>query len=144
MLKNFGLTTCVLASLSFAGCATMDNPSTVKNLGKLQNTQWILSEINGVKIATEKTSTVPTIQFDEQRVSGSDGCNRFTGGYVVKAQNIELSQMASTAMACLSTSDLPQKFGESLSQVKHYDASNSELKLMDGNKKTILKFSAEK
>lgn len=140
MLKQISIATCLASSLAFVGCATTTNPSTEKNLNKLQDTNWVLQEINGVKIDSQTPANLPSIQFTAANVSGSDGCNRFTGGYAVKAKEIKLSQMASTAMACLSATDLPNKFNDSLSKVTHYEATKSDLQLIDANKNTLLKF----
>lgn len=140
MLKEISIATCLVSSLAFVGCATTTNPSTEKNLNKLQGTTWVLQEINGVKIESQTPTNLPSIQFSSENVSGSDGCNRFTGGYAVKAKEIKLSQMASTAMACLSATDLPNKFNDSLSKVTHYEASKNDLQLIDANKNTLLKF----
>ena len=141
MLKSLILPTCAAVTLSMVGCATMSNPSTERNLNELQNKNWVLSEINGVKLNTDPTKDeVPSIQFDNERVSGSDGCHRFMGGYAVKATEIKFSELASTAKACLSATDISQKYTQALTQVTHYDASKKELKFLDANKKVLLKF----
>lgn len=41
------------------------------------------------------------MEFTEDRISGSGGCNRFFGGYSTNADRISLTQMGSTRMACV-------------------------------------------
>lgn len=142
MLKQVGITSCILASVAFTGCATTTNPSTEKNLNKLQNTHWVLSEIKGVELKAEDPTSLPSIEFTNDRVSGSDGCNRFMGGYAVQAKEIKLSQMASTARACLNATEIPQNFNLALQSVTQYDADTKELKFLDANNNTLLKFKA--
>ena len=145
MLKSLIIPTCAILTLSMAGCATMSNPATERNLSDLRDKNWILSEINGVKLATDpQQSDVPTILFDDSRVSGSDGCNSFMGGYAVKATEIKLSNLASTKKACLNATDIAEKYSQALDQVTHYDASKKELKFLDANKKVILKYNLAK
>ena len=142
MLKSLILPTCAAVTLSMVGCATMSNPSTERNLNELQNKNWVVSEINGTKLVADpaQQADVPSIQFDNERVSGSDGCNRFMGGYAVKGTEIKFSQLASTQKACLSATDISQKYTKALGQVTHYDASKKELKFLDANKKVLVKF----
>ena len=141
MLKSLIIPTCTALTLSMVGCATMSNPSTERNLDDLQGKNWILSEIDGVKLVADPAqSSVPSIMFDNERVSGSDGCNSFMGGYADKATEIKFSQLASTRKACLNATDIAHKYSQALGQVTQYDASKKELKFLDANKKVILKF----
>lgn len=141
MLKSILISSCAILTFSMVGCATMSNPSTERNLSDLQNKNWIASEIYGIKLTADPTqSDVPSIQFNNERVSGSDGCNRFMGGYAVKGTHIQLSNLASTQKACLNATDLPQKFIQALGQATTYDVSKKELKFLDANQHTVLEF----
>lgn len=140
MLKKISLISCVIASVGFAGCTTMSNPVTEKNLNKLQNTTWVLTELKGVEIKSSTPMNLPAIQFDNESVSGSDGCNRFMGGYAVKAKEIKLSRLATTAMACLNATDITEKFNQSLHTTTQYDANDKELKFLDAENNVLLKF----
>ncbi|EPF74657.1 META domain-containing protein [Acinetobacter rudis] len=141
MLKTILTSSCSVLTLTMVGCATMSNPSTERNLNELQGKNWVLSEIYGTKIATNSAqSDVPSIQFDNVSVSGSDGCNRFGGGYAVKGTEIKFSNFASSAQACLNATDIPQKYSQALTQVTHYDSSKNELKFLNTDGQVILKF----
>lgn len=141
MLKSITLATCACITLGMIGCATTSNPATDRNLDKLQNKNWVASEIQGVKLeADPNNSNVPTITFDDTRVSGSDGCNQFMGGYAVQKTKIQFSNLATTQRACLTATNIPQHFSQALSQVTHYDASKDHLKFLDANNKVVLQF----
>jgi heat shock protein HslJ len=141
MLKTILFPSCAILTIAVAGCTTMQNPSTERNLNGLQAKNWVLSEIDGVKLTTDSSKSIlPSIQFDNEQVSGSDGCNRYMGGYAVQGTEIKFSNLASTKKACLDATDLPQKYSQALAQVTHFDSSKKELKLLDANNQVILKF----
>ncbi|GAA5184684.1 hypothetical protein GCM10023345_15940 [Acinetobacter kookii] len=119
----------------------MLNPSTERNLAKLQNKNWVMTEINQMNYKADPTlSAVPTLSFGHSQLSGSDGCNQFMGGYAIKGNQIKFSNLVTTEKACLNPTDLPQKFSQALNQVVSYDATDSELKLLDNNRRVVLKF----
>lgn len=76
-------------------CATMTDMSTAP---PLEGTQWRLTDLQG---QARFDGPAPTLQFDGTRVSGSDGCNRYTGPYTRTGADIRLGpRLASTRMAC--------------------------------------------
>jgi len=60
---------------------------------------WTLTEMEGLKFSEDK----PNLQFDrdQKRVSGSSGCNRFTGAFEIHGPMIKFSPIISTRRACL-------------------------------------------
>jgi len=142
MLNKMMIATSMAASVVLAGCtSSMPNPSTERNLAKLQNKNWVMTEINQMTYKADPSlSAVPMLSFGHSQLSGSDGCNQFMGGYAVKGSQIKFSNLVTTEKACLNPTDLPQKFSQTLNQVVSYDASDSELKLFDSNHRMVLKF----
>jgi putative lipoprotein len=63
----------------------------------LSGTAWRAVAVSG---AGPVQGREPTIRFDDERVSGSTGCNQFFGGYTYGAGTISLSQIGMTMMAC--------------------------------------------
>lgn len=59
--------------------------------------EWIVDEIDGGPVAKRYGVTV---HFENNRVYGSSGCNRFTGGYQITGEGIDIGQLALTRMAC--------------------------------------------
>jgi heat shock protein HslJ len=45
-------------------------------------------------------TTELTADFSGDRISGSGGCNRFTGGFKTQGQQLSIGPLASTFMAC--------------------------------------------
>jgi len=67
----------------------------------LAGTQWLLTglEQNGVEQPLVQ-GTKLTLQFGDGTVGGSAGCNSFGGTYVVNGQNLTISDLRQTLMAC--------------------------------------------
>lgn len=141
MLKKILMTTGLASTLAIAGCATMNNPSTDRHLAMLQNKNWLVTEINGVKYKANpvQTTNIPSLMFDNNALSGSDGCNRIMGGYTVKGSQIVFSQLAKTQMACLNATDVPEKFSQALDQVTQYKVSHQKLELINAEGQVIVK-----
>jgi heat shock protein HslJ len=75
------------------------------------------------------------IQFNDGRVSGSGGCNRFSGSYEQDDGKLRLSQMISTQMACTDDKVMQaeQHFLQMLDAVRQADATHRRLILKDGS-----------
>jgi len=65
---------------------------------RLEGTSWVLASLTGIPpvAGTEITATFGT----DRRVSGSAGCNRYTGAYDASGPSIEVGPLASTRMHC--------------------------------------------
>lgn len=80
------------------GAAAGPDPSRVA-IEDLVQGEWVVEDINkgGVIDASRLT-----LAFDvDGRVSGSGGCNRFTGSYKVAARTVYIAPLAATRRACL-------------------------------------------
>lgn len=79
--------------------------------GKLVRTEhellekyWKLIELNGTAIdTTGKMEREAHLIFKalNSRIFGSGGCNRFSGSYTIKDNNLRISRVISTKMACM-------------------------------------------
>ena len=83
-----------LVALLAAGCG--------EGASELEGTSW---DFAGYEVGSGEVGAVPgttaTIAFEETTVSGSDGCNQFTGGYELSEGNmIQIGPLAGTLMAC--------------------------------------------
>lgn len=66
------------------------------------NGKWTLVKINGKNIPSQLGQNIPFIDVngEENRVSGSTGCNRFNGKFVLRNYKIHMGNLATTKMAC--------------------------------------------
>ena len=81
---------------SFEGCGTYVVDYRLNDI-------WVLTMFNQEPLNKEDFAKgLPVIEFhlSDNRISGSTGCNRMTGGFEVRGNKITFSQMATTRMAC--------------------------------------------
>lgn len=88
------MTTCI-ATLMLTCFAATGRPA---DTTVLNGTGWILSDLCGQPLLPDRQVT---IHFDNGRIHGTDGCNRYRGTYTIEGDKLQLSRnLASTMMAC--------------------------------------------
>lgn len=63
----------------------------------LAGTNWSFVSIGGVSVAGDR---VATLAFEETKLSGSAGCNRFSGSYTSDGTTLRAGPLMATKMAC--------------------------------------------
>ena len=95
MRTRLALICTALAATVLAAACT---PGSDNANGGLANTSWVVASIAGT--ATLDVAR-PTMSFaPEGVVSGSDGCNQYTGTFRTDGSSIEVSQLGTTLMGC--------------------------------------------
>ena len=92
------LTTALAASLHLLGCAS-GNAADAPPL-RLDASSWVVAALRGSALVTGQTVT---LRFEQGRVTGSDGCNRYSAAYRQDGPaglSIDPSTQISTQMAC--------------------------------------------
>jgi len=101
------------------------------NQDALQGTSWLLTKMNG---------TIPlnganlTIEFAEEQISGSTGCNHFGGDYKVNGKKIEFIAIYNTEMGCMEPEGIMDQelvFLEILRSAAQFTQTEKELVLID-------------
>ena len=64
---------------------------------ELAGTNWTFVSIGGVPVAADRPTS---LVFEADRLSGSAGCNRFSGGYSVADRTLTAEPLMATKMAC--------------------------------------------
>ncbi|HWV61238.1 MAG TPA: META domain-containing protein [Sphingopyxis sp.] len=64
---------------------------------ELAGTNWTFVSIGGVPVAADRPTT---LAFEADRLSGSAGCNRFSGSYSVADGTLTAEPLMATKMAC--------------------------------------------
>ena len=107
-LASFGLT---LLLAGFTGHAIAQTPP-----GGLEGTAWSAVELAGTQLPLQSPAgdREPHLVFAAARVSGSDGCNRFTGPYAVKKDRVTIGQLAATRMFCPQSDEMARRFQAAL------------------------------
>jgi heat shock protein HslJ len=97
MIKiTFLLATLTLAALALSACATKTETPT------LSGTSWKLTYYGEVEAQTPAADGIDTqIDFgSDGKVSGTVGCNRFSGSYTQQDDQITFGPLMATKMAC--------------------------------------------
>lgn len=105
---------------------------------------WRLSELNGTAVSTpsrQEPGKDVYLQFEEEqnRVTGSSGCNRIFGTYENMDERLKLGQLGSTMMACPDM-ELEQQFTQTIPRVAQFAIENDLLVLQDQTGKPVMKF----
>lgn len=126
-----------LVVVAFAACTT------TKTMQIPTASTWIMTEqANNKQVATTKPIS---ITFDNGKVSGFSGVNRFTGSYTTdNKKSIKFSQMAGTRMMGINAeANAKEKdFLEKLPRIDSYKVTKKQLKLYAG-KELLLKFNLD-
>jgi heat shock protein HslJ len=105
----------------------------------LTGTGWTLATLPGRTLIANSSVT---LQFDAAgRVSGTDGCNRYSGTYLVNGSALLVSPLASTRMACPpELTSQGAAFTSALTQARSYRLTNGRLELLasDGTVRATL------
>jgi heat shock protein HslJ len=69
---------------------------------RLEGVQWEVTGYNNGRqaVVSPKIGTRLTLAFQDGRVSGSSGCNRFHGEFKVDGNALKVGPLATTRMAC--------------------------------------------
>jgi heat shock protein HslJ len=110
----------------------------------LRGTNWKLVRLGEAPVEVSAGQAEPQLVFasDALQVSGSGGCNRFTGGFTVEGDRVHLGPLAGTMMACVNGMEQEQRLLKSLSRVERYRISGQQLELLDGSGAVLGRFEA--
>jgi heat shock protein HslJ len=98
---------------------------------------------SGVDLPQDAAVARPSATFEEGRVGGSTGCNRFTGSYTLDGDSLELGQLASTQMACIPPADAVERaYLAALGRVAGWRSEDEELVLVDSDETEVLRYAA--
>ncbi|MDP3538378.1 MAG: META domain-containing protein [Azonexus sp.] len=126
-------------TLSLAACsATSSVPDE-----PLQDRYWRAVEIDGQAVQVTNNRAEPHVVLaKDQRAHGSDGCNRFNGGYDA-TQGLRFSRMASTMMACIPPVDvMARAFSTALTETANYRIRGKQMELLDADGKVRMRLEA--
>jgi len=121
---------------------TSPTSSSIHSDMSLAGTYWILIELNGKSalLGDGKKELHMVFNAEDSRVAGFSGCNRFTGGYKLKENQIEFSHMASTRMACMESMEQEQHFLFAIENTKQFKINDEKLFMYDADGKILFCF----
>ena len=142
---KFPLIVSFLLIAVLSGCSISQNQSPVEKTGlpgEFFNTEWQLIETSQADSSIDQEIPMLIFGWEENRVFGSDGCNRFSGAYLPgDGSSLAFDGIVSTRMACAGR-DSEVQFPVRLSEVARYQFNDdfTELSLIDTDGNTLLAF----
>jgi heat shock protein HslJ len=135
---------CVLpAMVALIGAAALGLPMADASAqgagGGIEGTAWLVEDIAGRGVIDLAQTT---IDFDSAgRVSGSTGCNRYTGVATRDGTSLRFGQLATTRRACVpALMDQEQRFSQAMQDVRSYTVTTSGLlHLLGANGEALLR-----
>ena len=102
----------------------------------LEATSWEATGINNGKggVVSTATTSMSTALFAGGRLSGSGGCNRFTGTYETEGDQISIGPAAATRMLCNEPEgimDQEQQYFEAMERARTFSLTPEKLELRD-------------
>jgi heat shock protein HslJ len=129
----------VPAVIGLAGCAATNVATEPPSI---DGSAWVLANLPGRTLVLDAT---PTARFEAGRVSGSDGCNRYSMPFTAQGSKIEIGPMGpSTRMACPErTMAQAEAFTSALVSARGFRRGRGSLDLLDANGAIVVTFAAQ-
>jgi len=120
-VKYLGYTT-VLLLLALTGCGMLANADT------LDGTSWTVTEMGGTPLVE---GSAITVQFNDGQIGGSAGCNSYGGTYEITEEGVQVSDLASTLMACTDEGimEQEQRFLDAVQNIDSFNVSGDQLSI---------------
>ncbi len=107
----------------------------------LDGSAWILAELPGETLLDD---VAVTLAFEDGRIAGSDGCNRYRGAYTFEDEMLSLGEIATTMMACPDpVSRQARAFTDALKSAHGVRFEEGALLLVDSDNETVARFDAQ-
>jgi heat shock protein HslJ len=135
------ITFLAISGILLAGCSPQGTSA------KLAGTSWMLvSYMNAGNLTPAATGIDTSLIFgSDGQVSGTMGCNRFSGNYEIKGGKLVFSKLASTLMACPEPQMTQEATAyELISGTVRYAIDGSTLTIYDGSGSSVITFSRVK
>jgi heat shock protein HslJ len=106
----------------------------------LEGVPWVLA--SGLEVEGWEEAP-PSATFEDGRVAGSTGCNRYTGAYTLDRGALSLGPLAATLMACPPPRDAVERaYVAALGRVTEWRVGRGELALLDASGDELLRYAS--
>jgi heat shock protein HslJ len=132
-VKTRAMLVLALAVLVVLVACTAANP--------LDNSSWVLVSLADRPLAPETTITM---DLEDGRIHGTDGCNRYNGAYTIRGDRWSVGkEIATTLMACPEPiMEQAQAYMAALAEASRYKLDGEQLTLLDRSGNTLATFRA--
>jgi heat shock protein HslJ len=97
--------------------------------------------VSGVDLPEASSGPRPSATFENETVSGSTGCNRYSGGFTLDGSSLEIGQLAVTQMACPPPADtIERAYLAALAKVAGWRADGEQIVMVDADEAELLRY----
>ena len=126
----------LLISLVLFACGGDDEPAAAAP--ELAGTSWVLA--GGIDVPGWE-QVAPSAGFADGKLTGANGCNRYSTSYTLEGEALKLGDVATTKMACGAPgAAVETAFMDALGRVAAARITDGELALLDGDGGEVLRF----
>ena len=132
-------TIALLTLMALSACAITSRDATTE----LPGTSWVLVDLDGGAPVGE---TPPSVTFnDDGSVTGSTGCNTFSGEVAIEGSELSFGPLATTRMACADDGASAQEaaFVAAMESVTGYTIDNEGRLVLEGDVPLTFEVAAE-
>jgi len=144
MRSGWIVTLLMIVSLPLAACASSDSAVGGSSAPTLSGTTWELAQFAPVgqsALVAVPDQVQATAAFTADRISGSGGCNSFTGSYTTDGATIEIGPLATTLKACLPLiSDVEAAYLARLDEATSYAITDEALTMSNDAGEVVLSY----
>jgi heat shock protein HslJ len=115
-----------------------NNEEAIENTQKLTSSSWMVIDLNGITSFTRNPSI--HINLEQNKISGSTGCNKYFGSLTVENNMLTTKNIASTKMMCSDIS-IEDTFIKFINQTLYIEIKNDQLNLFDADGNLVIKCS---
>ena len=137
--------TCIVSTPAGATSLQGTNPAaTGKPDSPLRNTYWKLVSLQGKPVVAHDQQREAHIVFasNDNRLSGSSGCNRMMGVFENKNDQLKINNVAGTRMACPEGMEVETQFLKALLTVTRFTISGEHMDMLDATGDIVAGFNA--
>lgn len=115
-----------------------NNEEAIENTQKLTSSSWMVFDLNGITSFTRNPSI--HINLEQNKISGSTGCNKYFGSLTVENNMLTTKNIASTKMMCKDIT-IEDTFIKFINQTLYIEIKNDQLNLFDADGNLVIKCS---
>jgi putative lipoprotein len=110
----------------------------------VEDAYWKLKTLGGAPVTFVGPGREPSLTLHpaNHRVTGSGGCNTFTGSYTLKPPALTFGAIAGTRRACVNGAETETAYFAALAQVRTFSVTGDVLTISDKNGKALATFVA--
>jgi putative lipoprotein len=134
----------IISMALLSACAQTQPATSNAQHPALTGTLWNITQASGKPVQAVNKENIPQLLFDEksQRVSGSGGCNRITGGFALDGDKLHFQQMVATRMFCIAGMEQEDLILKALNNITRYRFNGRQLELLDATGAVALRLQA--